>query len=360
MPIDIFSQRELLEIRRDMRLEAPTDFWRRTFFGGAPHFSENKEISFGKIVGFRQMAPFALPTHMGKPIYKERGASLESFLPGYIKLLDAVRPQDATTLTTDEILTGDRLDMTTRFGLRTAEVSMQHMDAIYRRWDWMCAKAVIDGAVTVNYENEQGQANPSVTISYGRDANLTVTGIDWSSAGADILGNLGSWTTLMRKAQFGGSPATMLVGTNVAPLFQKNTGILSLLSTQSRGGERTSVERGIYAGNDRANEPTYVCTLAGNGVTIDVYCYSDQQYDSTGAAVEVLGVNDIVLLAPGYQGRMAYGAIYDVNGGQGVVRADVFQKQWEEENPSQISMLSQSAPLPIPLTVNKSFKATVL
>lgn len=365
MALTIFTQRDLLEIRRDMRLERPTDFWRRTFFGGAPHYSQNKEIQFGKITGRRAMAPFAQPSHMGKPIVKTLGAALESFMPGYIKLLDAVRPEDATTLTPEEVMTGELLDMQTRFDLRTAEISSQHVDAIQRTWDWMCARAIIDGSVAIKYDQEQGQPNPEVTISYGRDANLTVgfgSGNDWSSASADILGDLSEWIALGRKAQFGGTYNRMIVGSDVAPLFTKNTGVLDLLKTDIRGGDGTSFTRGLFAGAnpDDANAPSYIGTIAGNGLTLEVYAYSDQQYADNGALVEMLNPKDIVMTAPGVDGLMAYGAIYDVKAVQGKMMTDIFQKQWEQENPSQLSMLSQSAPLPIVRFPNKTFKATVL
>ncbi len=365
MTLTIMTQRDLLEIRRDDRLERPTDFWRRTFFGGAPHYSQNKEIQFGKIVGTRAMAPFAQPTHMGKPIMKERGATLESFMPGYIKLLDAVRPEDSTTLTAEEILTGVQSDMQTRFDLRTAEVSRDHRMAVERTWDWMCARAIIDGAVTVKYDQEQGQPNPEVTISYGRDANLTVgfgAGNDWSSASHDILGDLSDWIGLGRKAQFGGTYGRMIVGSDVAPLFTKNTGILDLLKTDIRGGEGTSFTRGLFVGADpdNPNAPSYIGTIAGNGVTLEVWTYSDQQITDAGTTVEMLGAKDIVMFAPGVDGLMAFGAIYDVQTVGGNIRTDIFQKQYENDNPSQINMLTQSAPLPIPRFPNRTFKATVL
>lgn len=364
MPLTIFSQRELVEIRRDARLTRPTDYWRRAYFGGAPFYSENKEIQFGKIVGTRAMAPFAQPSHMGKPIVKERGLSLESFMPGYIKLLDAVRPEDATSLTPEEVLTGERLDMQTRFDLRTSEVSEQHMDAIYRTWDWMCARAIIDGAVTVKYEQEQGQPNPEVTISFGRDNNLTVGysgGIDWTSPSHDILGDLSDWMNLGRAAQFGGSYNRLTLGANVVPYFMGNAQIKDLLDTTYRGGEATSFQRGLLVTEaENPNDPTYLGRIGGTGGTLDVYTYRDQQFNDAGTAVEMLDPDDIVMTAPGVDGLMAFGAIYDVQTTGTGMRTDIFQKQYETPNPSQINMLTQSAPLPIVRNPNKTFKATVL
>ena len=359
MSITIFDQRELLEVRRDMRLAAPTDYWRKRFFG-ASHYSQNLTIDFGDISDIRAMAPFAQPTHMGKAIVKEKGASVQRFQPAYIKLLDSVRPQDATTLTPEEILTGNRLDLQTRFDLRTAEVSRQHLDAIYRTYDWMCARAIIDGAVTVKYEQSQGLPNPEVTISFGRDANLTVTGLDWSSPSADILGYLGAWVTLGRKAKFGTIFTDIIVGTNVAPIFSKNTAIKALLSTQIRGQEGTNFNLGVQSTGQWTNAPSYIGSIAGVAGNLNIWTYSDQQMDDAGNMIDVLAPNDIVMLGGDPAGMMAFGAIYDVKTIGGNIRTDIFQKQYEEENPSSIQMLTQSAPLPIVRYPNRTFKATVL
>lgn len=362
MPITIFDQRSLLEIRQDLRLEQPTDFWRRRFFSATPFFSENQTIDFGKIVGTRAMAPFAQPSHMGKPIVKRQGMSVERFTPAYIKLLDAVRPEDATSLNPEEVLTGERMSMEQRFDMRTAEVVKQHTEAINRTLDYMTAKAIIDGAVTVKYDQEQGLPNPEVTISFGRSTSLTVAGANWSSAAADILGALSSVIALGRSAQFGMTATVFdfVMGTNVAPAVLKNTAILDLLKTDVRGGEATSLTRGIYVGVDpnNANAPAFLGTIGGNGVLVNLWVYSDQQLDDAGNAVQMLGTNDAVLIGGDPMGMMAYGAIYDIKANVAGVRTDIFQKMYETENPSAINVLTQSAPLPLVRRPNTTAKFT--
>lgn len=365
MTLQLWTQRDLIEIRRDMKLERPTDYWRKRFFGGAPHYSKNKEIHFADIEGTRAMAPFALPSSMGVPIFKERGAALKSFTPAYIKLLDAVRPEDAVTMTVEELLEQKELSMEQRFDLRTAEISRQHITSIYRTWDWMCARAVIDGQVTMKYQPDQGQPHPEVTITFGRDPSLTVafgSTSDWSDPDADIFGDVQDWINAGRAAKFGGNFNEMIVGRNVAEVFQRNKGIIEKLDTQIRGGEGTQFTRGLQFYGEEANVPTYIGTLGGAGGAIAVYSYQDQQINDAGSLVEVLDPNDVFMSAPGVDGLMAYGAIYDLKamGSGNGARTDIFQKQYENENPSQLNMLSQSAPLPIPRNPNRTLKATVL
>lgn len=365
MTLQLWSQRDLIEIRRDMRLERPTDWWRKTFFGGAAHYSRNREIAFGLITGTRGMAPFALPSSMGRPIMKNKGASIKTFTPAYIKLLDAVRPEDTVTVTPEEIMTGEQLTMEERFDLRTAEISMEHLTHIYRTWDYLCAKAVIDGQVTIKYELDMGLPYPEVTIAYGRDGDHTVAfggGIDWEDPDADIFEDVQGFVDTARASQFGGSLNTMIVGSRVAPIFAKNASVVEKLDTQVRGGQGTAFTRGLQFYNDDANAPTYIGTLGGAGGAIDVFAYSDQQYNDAGTAVEMLEPEDVVLTAPGVDGMMAFGAIYDLDamGSGNGAATDVFQKQYSIPNPSQLNMLSQSAPLPLVRSPNRTFKATVI
>jgi len=365
MALELWSQRDLIEIRRDMRLENPSDFFRRRFFSGAPYFSRNKEIAFGLIEGTRAMAPFALPSSMGKPIMKTRGGKLDTFTPAYIKLLDAVRPEDSVTVTVEEMMNGMQISMDERFDLRTAEISRTHLQSIYRTYDYMCAKAIIDGQVTVKYHPDQGQPYPSVTISFGRDSDHTVAfggGVDWEDPLADIFSDVQDFVDTARASQFGGNLNQMFVGAKVAPLFAKNASIVEKLDTQIRGGEGTSFTRGLQFYSENKNDPTYLGTLGGAGGAIEVYAYSDQQMDDDGNLIEMLEPEDILLTAPGVDGLMAFGAIYDLDamGSGNGAATDIFQKQYSIPNPSQLNMLSQSAPLPIPRNPNRTFKATVV
>lgn len=360
--LTLWTQRDLIAIRKDMRLERSSDFFRKTFFG-RKHFSDNKEIHFGKIEGTRAMAPFAVPSSMGIPIVKERGATLESFTPGYIKLLDAVRAEDATTVLPDEILQGRLMTMQERFNVRTAEVALQHMRAIERTRDWLACRAVIDGKVTIKYEHDQGMPNPEVVIDFGRNPNHTVAyaaGADWSDPTTNIFHEVQGYLDIARKSQFGGALTRMLVGSNVVKYFQENTSIVEKLDTQIRGGEGTQFTRGLQFYNEDDNVPTYIGRLGGNGGSVDVFHYADVQLDNDGNELQMLDPNDIFLYAPGVEGVEAFGAIYDLKAIGGKFTGEVFSKQYEQENPSVRNMLTQCAPLPLVLNPNRTFKATVV
>ncbi len=151
----------------------------------------------------------------------------------------------------------------------------------------------------------------------------------------------------------------MIIGADVVPHIQNNTGIRALLSTQIRGGEGTQMKLGLL----NVDTPySYVATIAGVGQSIEIWTYRDQVEDRDSTLVELLDPKDVLLLAPGYRGVMAYGAIFDAEammGGQ-ALSTDVFPKMWMEKDPGDVMLMHQSAPLAVNLTPNKALKATVL
>lgn len=357
---DIFTVRKLALIRADMRLTRKTDFFRTRFFKEAI-YSGTGEIQIADVVETRQMAPFALPSSMGRPIVKHRPWDVQSFKPAYIKLLDPVRPSDVVNLMPQELVTDNELTVQERFNMRTVQVMDTHLMSLDRTKDFMCARAVVDARVSIAYLPEQGAPYPEITIDFNRNPAHTVVltaGTTWDDVDAPIYDDIQGWIDIARKSPFGGNLRTMIVGANVAGIFSRNKSVLEKLDTQIRGGQGTSFDRGLLFLNEDNNVPTYLGTLGGTGGSIEVFTYSDQQLGDQGEVIEMLSPNDVLLLAPGYEGIMAYGMIDDVQALG--LRTNVFQKQYLSENPSQINMLTQSSPLPIPKYPNRSFKATVL
>ena len=89
-----------------------------------------------------------------------------------------------------------------------------------------------------------------------------------------------------------------------------------------------------------------------------MYVYSDYYQDEAGNAVPFMSSKDIVLTGPNVMGVRAFGAIMDAKAG---LRAlPKFPKMWEEEDPSAVMVMTQSAPLMIPVNPNNTLKATVL
>lgn len=355
MPLDMWTSAELIALRQDNRMDAVPSHFLDTYFTET-HYSDKEYIMFSELpASGRYLAPFVLPTEQGKPIYKEKGEKVSFIKPGYIKPKDAVRPTEAVTKRPSELLRGE-MSLQERFDQKVADVQRFHIRAIRNREAWMAARAFIDGRVTIEYERDRGGAFETKVLDFGRAANQTATlsGNYWSAASYDILGDIQTWADRMFAAPYGGFPARIYVGREVAKVFRTNTGILKELDTQRRGTD-VDIRTGLITREDPMQYIGYL------GAGIEVYAYSDQFQNNDDSMVDILGPKEILMVAPGATGIRAYGAIYDVDAfAGGVIQTDIFPKMWKTPDPGELYIMHQSAPLPIPMYPNRTFKATVL
>lgn len=359
MTIELWESNRLYRLLRDDRLDPVPSYFLDTYFT-EEYYSDDDKIRFGKLPNAsRVLAPFVLPTEQGKPIFSRKGESITDITAPYIKPKDVVRAEDARNVLPSEIFrnAGQRPSLQERFNARVVEVTQFHLRAIQMQKAWMAARAFIDGKVQIDYGRDQGAALPSVLLDFGRAAGHTVTlGAGyWNDPDADMLGNLESWMNTMYLADQGGSAATLIVGASVAPLFRKNKGILDLLKTDVRGGEDVQIDRGIM----RTVQPMKRIGQLTTG--LDVWTYRDQVENANGSLVDIMDPRDILLIAPGATGVKAHGAIMDDEAlAAGLSAVDIFPKMWREKDPGATYIMHQSAPLPIPLYPNRTFKARVL
>jgi len=130
--------------------------------------------------------------------------------------------------------------------------------------------------------------------------------------------------------------------------MRKNTGIINEMSTQRRGNTETNIRTGITV-IDPNNMTKYVGTV---GAGIDVYVTADFYQNNAGSQVKYLPAKSAVLTAPGIDAVMAFGAIVDADAN--LQASPVFMKMWKENDPSAMFIMSQSAPLYIPVNPNCS------
>lgn len=355
MTLQLWSPKQLLRRLRDDRLDAIPDYFLTNFFKGR-HYSEDKDILISELpAAGRKLAPFVLPTEQGKPLAEFKGETMKALTPPYMKPKDAVRPEEARSPLPEEVLNGP-LTMVQRFNRRVGEIQDQHLRGINMQIAYMAARATIDGKIVVKYQRDQGSAYPEVTIDFGRAANQTVVLVAnyWSDPATQILDNVETWANRMQRAVYGQHPTVMLVGANVVPFFRKNLQVRAEMDLTRRGND--------------VNMPTGI-QLIGDGITplgtigagISVFAYRDYVQNANGDLVDILDPNDIVLIAPGNEGVLAYGAIYDVDAIQGGTMAiDIFPKMIKTDDPGEMFVMHQSSPLPIPLYPNRVLKATVL
>lgn len=365
MAIELWTPNDLYALRRDDRMDDVPSYFLDEHFGSNEHYAEDGEIRFGDLEeSTRFLAPFVLPYEQGKPMQYMEPESVEAFRVPYIKLKNAVRPEDAKNIKPSDIFRngGQPPSLEQRFDARVAELDRRHRRAIRMREAWMATRAIVDGKVQIDFERDQGAANPSVLLDFGRDPSLNVvkTADFWNDPDALILDDLESWMNRQYLIHGGGSAFRMTVGAQVAGVFRKNKQVLDMLDTKYYGApEDVQIKRGI----NRLSRPrNYIGKLESG---LEVWSYKDTiDVPTVGGGkqrVDLFNEKDIILEAPGATGVKVRGPIYDTKAIEsGQVAAEVFAKMWETEDPGEKWLMHQASFLPVPLHPNRILKARVL
>lgn len=355
MSIDfpIYGSRELYGVMYDKRIEAPSNYWLNLLYPNT-HQSVKEEIIFEKITGRRRIAPFVLPTVQGKPIYGRQGSEVTMFKPAYIKPKDAVRPAEMLKRQPGDLFNDQPRTPRQNFDLEVTNVMAYHRSAINRRWEWMAARAAIDGMVTIG-----GDDYPDVVVDFRRDAGHTIvlgSGSRWGETGVSILDDIQSWMNTMSNASFGGLANRLTVAPDVWDVMRKDQELLEEMDLFRRGNTELNIPTGLTGPAQAEN--SFARRMGSLGAGVDLWVYNDYYQDNSGSPVKYLADGEVVLTAPGVEGVKAFGAILDAKAG--LVPVDIFPKMWDEEDPSARFCMSQSAPLMIPVNPNCTLKAKVL
>lgn len=342
--MNLYDTHTLLQVQE--HLDPMPSFWLDMAFNEEMRF-ESEWIDLERIEGNRTLAPLVIPTAEGVPIYR-RAAEAKRFRAAYMKPKDMVTPDRAIKRRPGEGF-GGTASMSQREDAIVADILATHRAAIERSWEVMAARAVIDGKITLT-----GDDYPETLVDFQRDPNHTITlagGEQWTNATADIVGHLSQWRSRVRRAKFGGPVTTLVVGRNVAEYFLGNEKVRELLDTQIRGTEGNEFNIGLRSGE----EVEYIGRFEGG---LRVVSYSGYYEDRNGDQVDVMDPDSVTLVGPGIRGVRCYGAIMDRKAG--FQPASMFPKMWEQEDPSGLWIMTQSAPLMVPMRPNNSLTAKVI
>lgn len=352
MTVEILPTRTLLGIYRDDRLEAPSTFW--TQAGGFDRNqiqSTRRDIIWEKVDRRkRALAPFVLPTNTGRPVFKRQGSEAKLIRPAYIKPRDAVVPQEQFNRRPGDLYNDVPRTPQQNRDAEVVEIVEQHRTTIDRRIEWMCARAVIDAQVTIEYED-----GPTETISYDRDANLThIKTVDLWTTAYDIVGDLQEYRDRGTRARFGGTHSRLIVGREVWPVMRRNEEFMKLMDVNIRNGD-VSLRRSLIPTVGPQGE---VAVFVGMIENLEVWVYHDFYEDNAGNEVAFMNPRDIVLTTRDVGGVLGYGAILDHAANLQAI--PVFPKMWESQDPSGLNILTQSAPIPLMPFANRTFHARVV
>jgi hypothetical protein len=344
MAIEITETHEL--VRTIRHFPPMVSYWLNNFYRDM-HLSNTEYIDFDLVDKGRRLAPFVAPTVQGQPMV-QRGHSVRKFKPAYIKPKDPVDPARLLKRRAGEFY-GLASDATpqSREDAIIADILSDHREGIERRWEWMAARATIDGAIIIEGENY-----PRVQLSFGRKAEHTKVlagAAAWTdTANSDPLADIEAWNNEMMTNS--GYPITRLTfGPMAWRAFYAHPKVEKLLET--RRGSTTEMEGGPGDGQPWQVRGTL------KSANIELVVYSDSYEDNQGNSVPMMSTNDVVATNPAVDGIQAFGAIMDKKANWEAM--PIFPKMWEQEDPSGIFIMTQSAPLMIPSRPNASMKITV-
>jgi hypothetical protein len=345
--MEIYSTEELIGVIYAQEPLVP--YW-LNFFPGEMTF-EREQIDFDMVGDDRRLAPFVAPNVQGK-VMRDKGYTTKSFKPAYVKPKHVVDPSRAIKRRAGEPLLGT-LSLQDRFDAVVAENLMWERKAIERRLEWMAAQAVIHGAVTV-----VGDDYPAVTVDFGRDPSLTIAlagAAKWVSTntGVNPLKDLeDARRQVHRLAKSGVTRLTF--GLDAWDAFTSFDTVRELLHNTYRGSD-TEFNRAVSDGSPQE----YRGFISGqNGMgRLELWTYDDEYEEENGTMVPFLDSGTVVGTGPGLQGVQCFGAIRD----RAALRAmRMFPKMYEENDPSTVYTLTQSAPLVVPAQPNACFAMKVV
>lgn len=339
----------LLGVMREM--EAPNNYW-LGMYNSVIQF-EDEYVDFSKISENRKIAPLVVPTAQGVPIFAA-AEKVSRVKPAYVKPKD---PVSATRVIRrmagmGELATGAvAMSPQARYNAIIADILRQHREAIERRWEWLAAEATIYGRVILEDERY-----PRTIVDFERNADQDVTltsGNRWGDSGVSILRTIESWKSKTRLARFGGISNRLTIGGEAWEVMREDPEIKEYLKT-----DYTSSTTGGLALNLGVMEGLEVERVGKINGTTEVVVYSDYYQDEDGAVVPFMDPRDVVLTGPNMMGVRCFGAIQDKRAGWAAT--PIFPKMWDEEDPSATLVMTQSAPLMVPVNPNATMRVRVV
>ena len=341
MAFDIMETHEVAAVIRNF--PQPSSYWLDLCFPRV--FLSNSEfIDFDDIDKGKRLAPFVAPNVQGQPMLARR-QSTRKFKPAYIKPKDPLDPARNFIRRVGEAYGGD-MTPAERNDAIVAETLQDQSDAIDLRLEWMAAKAIVDGQVTVVGENY-----PEVTVGFGRRAGNTKVlsgGARWSQAStAKPINDIRGWAAemlsfgsrVLRRVTLTPSAYAAFIGTDqISAIFETRRGSSASAETANVSGETSWKLMDLPGG-------------------VEVYVYNDTYENNDGDEVPFV-TDGLVVLTGDVEGVRAFGAILDAKAGWAPIQK--FGKMWEQDDPSGIFVMTQSAPLMIPGRPNASMSVNVL
>ena len=339
----VYGTNDLIDVVEDLRNNTLPNFLLDLWFPDED-MQETEAIMFDRIQTDISIAPFVSPLAKAKARARE-GYTTDMFKPAYVKLLDLLTPGELTSRLPGEPLNG-ALSAEQRALAHIGNILRDQRNAVRRRLAVMAAEIARTGAVTI-----AGDDYPAVTVDYGRTSSLTkalTTTARWGESGVDPDTDLEAWFDEFGEAN-GSAVEDVVFEKKAWTLYAKSTGLKDKLDRTH--GQQLMMDLGY--GHNVPGRPTY----KGTDGQARYWVYNAKYKDTDGTTKTLLPDYAVAMSAKSVvQGVKAFGLIKDF---KSLNALDIFSKTWEEENPSSLQILSQSAPLLVPRRPDGIMFATV-
>lgn len=310
------------------------------------------EIMFDKVFGDdRGLAPFVLPTAMGRP-QKLNGYETVRFKPAYAKIKDVVDPTMHVERLPGEAPIVGQFSIQQRRDIVKAELLRMQKVKFQNRNEWLAARAIIDGEVTI-----AGEGYPSTLVDFRRDNSLTIVKAGtakWSNVAANPLADLKAARILVNELT-GDRVTKIVMGQGAWDYFAARVDLKELQNNNYRSMDANRVV--TMADGFAGWEYMGVIQDPSGGGRMEFWVHTDKYIDpETGTKTLYLDTNTVVGIGD-VQGVRCFGAIMDA--GAMYEAREVFFKNWENQDPSHEYIMGQSAPLMVPKVPDSTFSILV-
>lgn len=314
------------------QLRVPQGFLKQTFFGGTPAIFDTLEVELQRRDRRRRVSPLVLPTVEGQ-VVQSRAFNVDRYQPAYIKDKRPLLPRNFMTRAFGESPT-EQMTPQARLDMAIDDEMLDQRNMWELRLELMCAQLITTGTVTL-----VGEKYPTTVIDFQRNAALRpaalLSGTQWGAAGVVIKNYLSARSKVI--SDVGGvSPRDVVMGLDAWDVFSSDATVRSVLDI--RNAVQTPFDLGAQIGEG--------ATYRGEIFGYRIWTYYGTYIDPiTNTQQELFPAKGCFIGSPDtIQGYIAFGAIQDV----AALRAQpFFVKMFEEEDPSALMLLFQSAPLPL-------------
>jgi hypothetical protein len=316
------------------KIKTPQNFLKRLLFGSTEELT-TEDIELSYLTGGRDMAP--LVKKNGEALMVEGlGETFATVQTPNIRIKRPMTPSDILfTRRAGTVVFPTSGGQRSAINAYIARELKRLRDLVAYAEEWMVSQA-IRGSIEYQVSPEE-----NFQITYPRSSSHSFSvDTDWDDSSSNPEEDILKAKRLIAD-DVGLSPTHMILGETAAKVFMSNTRVTNLLDTRN-------YEAGGLTINNQFNEQgaIYLGRFAG----LQVWEYS-RSINKGGTSTDLVRDKyaEIVCASPAAENVLYYGAIPDVRVLKGgLLKAKLFAKSWDQEDPPVRMALVHSRPLPVP------------